>query len=342
MKFPNILALAVAACAIIAGCGGGGGAAGGSGKLLVTAGNSGVHVYSLAANGVPSLVAAEVDGVAPTIAPGRTPGTVYVFVSGANVIAHGVYANGAIVFSDAGQGPSGPAYLFKHPSKNVLYAVSPVDDAIYQYSMNTNGVLLPMVPPFVATGNTPTSLVFTPDGNSAYVSCQGSDSIRRFSVGVSGALTSQGDVAAGDQPTRLLMSDDGVNLYAMSLSQNFAQFTVNANGTLTALAAGSYPMGNMRAVITPDSVVAFYREADEGIETLVRSGNGTLTNPNTTNLVTNSVTSLYRLPIAGRVLALTQTGSARVVTINANGTFGTVLDTTVATGITDATVIDAP
>lgn len=328
------------------GCGGGGGSAASTIRMITVGDNGAVGVYRVEGSGATTQLftdAGSFDWV--SVVPGRVPGYFYLSASDTNEV--GVLAlvddtdlTGDFVATTMASGGK----LFKHPTKNALYVMHSGLDVIEQYSISLDGNLAPLAIATAPTDDQPTSMVFSADGNYAYVVCEGDEVIRAYQVSPTGIMTQMpGEVySAGNGARKAVISDDGANIYVMSSATNFRQAMVNGNGTLTPLnpVDVAYPMANFRAAITGLNTLCFYRESDEGIETFGRNPNGTMSDLSATNFATSGPVDLFRMP-GQNLIALLSTGSSTVkaVQMGANGVGTEVGSVAIPTGTRDLTFI---
>ncbi|QYK52744.1 MAG: beta-propeller fold lactonase family protein [Fimbriimonadaceae bacterium] len=349
MNWKNLVLAALGGAAILpglVGCGGGGGSAASSIRMIAVGDNGQVAAYKVESNGTISAVHSDLatyDWV--SVVPGRNPGVFYTSASDETQI--GVIAlvddtdfTGDFITDSQAAGSK----LFKHPTKNALYVMHAGLDIIEQFAINVDNSVTPLALATAPTDDQPTSMVFSKNGNYAYVIAEGSATVRAYQVSPNGTLTQlPGAVyAAGINPRKIVISDDGVNVYVMSATTNFRQAQVNSDGTLTPLnpVDVAYPMGNFRAAITGLNTLCFYRESDEGIETYGRNQNGTMSDLGVPNFATSGTTNVFRMPGQDYLLLLTGT-QARAVRMGANGS-GTEIDSEVLpAGIRDITFISA-
>ncbi|MBL8067188.1 MAG: beta-propeller fold lactonase family protein [Armatimonadetes bacterium] len=235
--------------------------------------------------------------------------------------------------------------LFLHPTRSMLYALLPNQSKIDQFAISPDGSLT--VQPQADADAMPVDMVFNPNGNYAYVVSKNSKVVRVYAIDADGTLSLIPGAAypTAINPAKIVITDDGANLYAMGQDQDISQFAIGANGLLTPLAPqkASYPMGNFRAAMTANNVLSFYREADEGIETLGRTGGGQLSNLGAPNYVTSATTDIYRLPGQNLLFLLARgTGSGQTVSMGSNG-IGTQLSTSsLLPGVSDVALWQVP
>src|SRR4051794_24654753 len=83
-----------------------------------------------------------------------------------------------------------------------VYVAAVSDDSVFQYSVGPSGLLSPLVPPFVAAGDSPRGVAVSPDGGSVYVTTEVSGSVWQYTVEAGGTLApkSPAAVAGGISP----------------------------------------------------------------------------------------------------------------------------------------------
>jgi len=347
MNWKNLVLAALGGAAILpglVGCGGGGSTAASNIRMIAVGDNGQVAAYRVELNGsITSLFSdiAAYDWV--SVVPGRNPGIVYLSASdetqiGVLGLVDDTDFTGDFVIDSQAAGSK----LFKHPTKNALYAMHSGLDVIEQYAINSDNTLTALALPTALTDDQPMSMVFSTDGNYAYVVCEGDETIRAYQVSPNGTLTQlPGAVyAAGNNPRKAVISDDGANIYVMSATANFRQAAVNVDGTLTPLnpVEVAYPMGNFRAAITGLNTLCFYRESDEGIETYGRNLDGTMSDLGAANFSTSGTTNVFRMPGQDYILLLTS-GTAKSVKMGSNGVGTQVNSAALPPGIRDVTFI---
>jgi len=137
----------------------------------------------------------------------------------------------------AGLGAAGiPAFS---PNGNFLYVVNSTANTVSGFAIGSNGALT-SVGANVATGGSPTWIVFTPSGDYAYVS-NSAGSISEYSVNTTtGVLTplSPATVTTAETPADLTIDSSGTHLYVPmgtgSSPGGVQVYTINADGTLAA------------------------------------------------------------------------------------------------------------
>ena len=126
------------------------------------------------------------------------------------------------------------------------------DGTISQYTIDTTGALIPMVPSTVpsivgATLSNPTSVTVVPSGKYAYVANSSAYVISQFTIGVRGALMPMPmpTVVSGLGPVSVIVDPTGKYAFAANSGSNdVTQFTIGASGALTnsmTILAGTNP-----------------------------------------------------------------------------------------------------
>ena len=136
-------------------------------------------------------------------------------------------------------------------SRNFGYAVNFSSNSISMYSMSpATGVLTPLSPATIATGNNPQSIKTTPSGQFIYVANAGENSISMYSISsASGLLTAltPATVAAGRTPYNIVIPPSGTYAYVNNLNDNnISMYSINSTtGLLTPLSPATVASGMM-------------------------------------------------------------------------------------------------
>lgn len=117
-------------------------------------------------------------------------------------------------------------------------------DSVAQYNVGPAGVLSPKADPTVATGDMPTDVAMSPDGNSIYVADAGG--VSQYDVGAGGALTAKAPaaVAVSGGAHTVTVSPDGRSVYAADGSADeVSEFDVGAGGVLVSKSRATVATG---------------------------------------------------------------------------------------------------
>ncbi|MGC1872458.1 MAG: beta-propeller fold lactonase family protein [Acidobacteriaceae bacterium] len=135
------------------------------------------------------------------------------------------------------------------PSDKFAYVVNNLTGSdgsfgVFQFTVNsTTGVLTPNNPAFVASGNGPTEIAVDPTSKFAYVVNRQDNTLSMYTIDPgTGNLTlntaranATGTIATGDEPFRALFDLSGKFLYVANENGPASIYTVNNDGTLTAV-----------------------------------------------------------------------------------------------------------
>jgi DNA-binding beta-propeller fold protein YncE len=111
-----------------------------------------------------------------------------------------------------------------------VYVTNLFDDNVSQYDMGAGGLLAPLSPPTVASGQHPAGLTVSPNGKSLYVTNAGpfegdaaappstGDSVSQYNIRASGGLSPKRPrrVAAGDSPVAVAVRPDNKSAYVVN------------------------------------------------------------------------------------------------------------------------------
>jgi 6-phosphogluconolactonase (cycloisomerase 2 family) len=304
------------------GCGGSGGGASKQIRLLAV-GSGSASYYSVSESGALTQLAVYNNaGQIRSVIPGDASGSFYISQLNSDAVLLAKFdLNGMVSTADSGlAAPDAGSVVFKHPSKPMVYSLATTSNMVSQGTIQANGSLTPAASASVVVGSK--DLAFSGNGQFAYVAYTATDEIGVYAVGATGLIGANPMMVVNtvDEPAKLIVSDDGANLYVMSSAGGIGQFAIQG-GNLVALnpAVIPYASANFRAAMTGNGVLSFYREDDEGIDTYGRTVGGVLTNLGAANVVTSAVTDVYRLPGTNMVLLLTASGSGRVMAMGSDG-----------------------
>jgi 6-phosphogluconolactonase (cycloisomerase 2 family) len=186
-------------------------------------------------------------------------------------------------------------------------------NTVFGYAIGSDGSLTAIAANGFAAGTHPSWIVFTPNGNFAYVSDEGQDAISAYSVNATtGALTplSTPTFATDEHPEDLTIDATGTHLYAPVANGATAGavdwFPINADGTLGA--RSSIPAG-----VTP-----LYLDIDPAAPyAYVSSSGGAEVYGYSINATTGALTAVAGSPFSTGAGSLPQ-----FITIDPSGKFG--------------------
>jgi 6-phosphogluconolactonase len=139
------------------------------------------------------------------------------------------------------------------PTGRYAYAVTndTASGLVYQFKIDTKGVLVPLSPATVATGLGAGVIAFDPYGRFAYVANGGANTVSQYAIDATGALQplSPAQVSTGAGPSAITVDLAGLHAYVTNATDDtISQYDVGASGTLTQMTpptvgdyAGSYP-----------------------------------------------------------------------------------------------------
>jgi 6-phosphogluconolactonase (cycloisomerase 2 family) len=141
-------------------------------------------------------------------------------------------------------------FAFDHSDHLIVseaFGGAPDASAISSYMVD--GGAFELISPSVGTTQTAACwVVISKDGNYAYDTNTGSDSISSFQIGSDGSLTLLDSQAGltGDAPIDMALTADGSILFALAgAGASVSAFHVNADGSLTHLGDVSVPAGSV-------------------------------------------------------------------------------------------------
>jgi 6-phosphogluconolactonase (cycloisomerase 2 family) len=146
----------------------------------------------------------------------------------------------------------------------------PNANTLSQYIIGTNGTLIPMTTPMVATGTNPYSLTTDPSNQFVYVANYDTTnattgSVSQFAIGADGSLTplSTPSVATGGGPNGIAANPTAPYVYVANYnSSNVSQYQIGVGGLLTALSTptvgtGPGASGAASIALTPAGTYAY-------------------------------------------------------------------------------------
>ncbi len=233
----------------------------------------------------------------------------YVLNGGDNTIGeYAIASNGTLsplstpTISVASDGDS----LVVTPNGRFLYATSYGSNTLSAYSIGQDGQLSPLTVPTYTVAN-PTGPAVSPNGNYLYVPLS-TAGVAQFSIAADGSLTplsppTVNTPAAGNDA--FAVSPNGSYGYVGCFNGGFSgspvgQFSVGADGTLTALSPDSVAAGNAPYSIgvDPNSKYVYVMNSNDGsVSEFSIGADGTLTGLTTSTINTNGA---YQMAFAKR------------------------------------------
>ncbi len=141
-----------------------------------------------------------------------------------------------------------------------IYTIDGERNAVYQFKVGPNGVLVPFAQTALATGNGPIAIAAALHGRSVYVANYSSSSISQYILGSDGSLAYENPMAisTAGPPVALVIEPTGHFLYVVCQAQdnvskaNVAQYRISNNGTLTPLLPDQVILKHQPNSITTD------------------------------------------------------------------------------------------
>jgi 6-phosphogluconolactonase (cycloisomerase 2 family) len=202
-----VLALGLAFSALNTGCGGGGG--GSTSTALPRQGAGSNYLY---------LATADAGGV---VAQSKISGVVGSTLAPANVAS--------------AKSPSG---VIASPGGHFVYVADTATGSVYQYSIASTGVLLPLTPSRVAIGASGGSMSIAEDGAGRSVYAVSTSSMAVLTVGSDGSLSLKSSIATSGPPMALAAAGESVFATIFNQSGNsLIAYHVASDGSLTQTSA---------------------------------------------------------------------------------------------------------
>jgi 6-phosphogluconolactonase (cycloisomerase 2 family)/uncharacterized protein YjdB len=179
--------------------------------------------------------------------------------AGTEGLATGVTVGTSSVTAAVGTIVSPAVTLTVTPSEYV-YASNFSDATVSQYTVGAGGALAPMAPAAVATGGAnPFAITVDPTHHNVYVvNYTSPGSVTQFTVAANGALTQNSIIATGNSPNGITLSPNGAYAYVANLSDGtISQYTVNPDGTLSAMTPATVTAGGGAAMVAVNAAGTF-------------------------------------------------------------------------------------
>ena len=164
---------------------------------------------------------------------------------------------------------------------------------VSQYPIGANGALPTTAASSVATGTNPYSIAVVPSGLYAYVANNGSNNVSEYTIS-SGVLTlntstanSTGTVNAGLNPVSVTVDPTGQHVYVVNagngiIPSTISQYTINSDGTLTALGLPAQTGNTPNSIaVDPSGTYAYVANYGDGTISEYTINAGALTLPAT-------------------------------------------------------------
>lgn len=195
-----------------------------------------------------------------------------------------------------------------------------------QFGIGTGGVLTPLSPATVATGNVPQAIITDPVGQFAYVVNGADNTVSQYAIGASGALTplSVPTVPTGHAPTAIAIDPQGRYAYVLNATDNtLSQYSLESGGALTTLTPATVETGTTPVAIAVDpsgSYVYVANSVDGTVSQYAIGSDGGLT-PLSTPSVANAAgaTSIAVDPVAPYAYLANDTGAISGYSLGSNG-----------------------
>jgi 6-phosphogluconolactonase (cycloisomerase 2 family) len=308
----------------------------GLGPKLVTVDPSGKYAY--VANSLATTVSQYAIGANGALAP-MTPATV-----------------------SAGTYPSSVAI---DPAGKYAYATNSTNGAggntVSQYTIDANGALAAMTPATVAAGVSPISIAVEPSGKYAFVAnwdnSVGGNSVMQYTIGASGRLTlTTTSKADGSQPASVAVSAGAVpvqavprNAYVVNKTGNsVSQYSINQDGSLSALATATVAAGTTPYAITvdPTGKYAYVANSFNGaggnsVSQFNIGADGVLTPMSTPTVAAGTSPQFVAIDPSGKYAYVANYGSANIsqYTIGATGALAPMASVTASTYANPTSVV---
>ena len=143
--------------------------------------------------------------------------------------------NAPLIQINPGACPAAVASVTADATGHYLY-VTGGGGLLSQFSIGLGGVLTPLSPATVATGNVPQAVITDPVGQFSYVANMADNTVSQYAIGATGALTplSVPTVPTGNTPTAIAIDPKGRYVYVLnSMDNTLSQYDLGSGGALT-------------------------------------------------------------------------------------------------------------
>jgi len=260
---PLLIALS-AIGSLVGGCGGRGNGLSGQEFLYLATGTNVVQFNIASSTGILTELIPNTAPSTNAVAIATTNDSRFAYAvnkSAATVSQYQINGDGTLTAlnpATAGTGTA-PVAVAVTPAHAFLYVLNHGDNTIGEYAVAGNGTLSPLNPATVGVAADGDSLVITPNGSYLYATSYSTGLVSGYSIGVNGQLTALGTTAVA-QPQGPAVSPNGAYLYVPSSTLGVAEFSIGADGSLTALAPADVSTGgagNDTAAVTPNGAFAY-------------------------------------------------------------------------------------
>jgi 6-phosphogluconolactonase (cycloisomerase 2 family) len=199
--------------------------------------------------------------------------------------------NAPLIQINPGACPAAVASVAADATGHYLY-VTGGGGLLSQFGIGLGGVLTPLSPATVATGNVPQAVITDPIGQFVYVVNMADNTVSQYAIGATGALTplSVPTVPTGNTPTAIAIDPKGRYVYVLnSMDNTLSQYGLGSGGALTPLSPSTVVTGTTPAAIAVDPSGQFVYVAnsiDGTVSQYAIGSSGALT-PLSTPSVTN-------------------------------------------------------
>jgi 6-phosphogluconolactonase (cycloisomerase 2 family) len=227
--------------------------------------------------------------------------------------------------------PGTPYALIAHPNGKFLYAVSSAGDAVYLYSIQSDGSLDEITD--IATGSSPRFLAITGNGDFLYVSNFYSDNVTAYKVSaITGRLASIGTYSTdGSKPSNIMVSNNFLYV-TNSGSNNVSAFGINSStGALSHVSGSPFAAGDSPYSLTREYDGHFIYVANSLSNNIsafkVNAATGALTKLAGSPFAATKGTQALKVDPSNKFLYAADAGAEEVLVYSMNPTTGALTET---------------